>query len=80
MQNNNVKQKKHYTVEVECLVPAIVKYRVTVEDGEFDQAIVETFKLLPITQPKLSIAKMRRISAKVYDWGTSIIRHIKKFN
>jgi len=71
--------KKFYTVEVECLIPAIVKYRIMVDEGEYDKAALESVKAVPAAPPKLQLAKMKRLSAKVYEYGTNVIKHIRKF-
>jgi hypothetical protein len=73
------KQKKYYTVEIECLLPAIVKYRVLVDEGNYEQAIVDSIKLHPIEKPILRFNKMKRLKAKVYDWGTSMLKHVKDY-
>lgn len=73
------KEKKFYTVEVECLIPAVVKYRVLVDEDEYDLAIKESIRVMPMSPPKLNISRMKRISAKVYDWGTNMMRHVKRY-
>jgi hypothetical protein len=75
----NIKEKRFYTVEIECLIPATVKYKVLMEDGEYQKAVLETVKLSPIDRPKLRLNLMRRIKATVYDLGTNMIRHIHRF-
>ncbi len=72
------KEKKYYTVEVECLIPAIVRYRVLVEDGDYEKAVLETTKALPIQSPTLKMNKMKRLVSKVYDWGTHMLRYQKR--
>ena len=73
------KQKKYYVVEVECLIPATVKYRVFVDEGEHAKAIVESEKILPIEPPKLHLSRLKRLSAKLYDWGTNMLRYTKNY-
>ena len=73
------KEKKFYTVEIECLIPATVKYRVLVEDGEYEKAIQESVKVMPMGPPSLKLARMKRLSAKVYSWGTNMLRHMRRF-
>lgn len=75
----NIKEKRFYTVEVECLIPAIVKYKVLVEEGEYQKAVLETIKLSPLERPKLRLNMMRKIKATVYDLGTNMLRHIHRF-
>lgn len=72
-------QKKFYTVEVECLIPAIVKYKVLMDEGEYEKAAIETLRLSPIERPSLKLGMMKRIRAKIYDLGTNMLRHIKRF-
>jgi hypothetical protein len=72
-------EKKWYTIEVECLIPAIVKYRVLVDEGEFDKAALDSTKAVPMAPPKLQLAKMKRLSAKVYEYGTNMLKHKRNF-
>jgi hypothetical protein len=72
-------QKKYYTVEVECLIPAKVKYRILIDEDKFTLAAIETIKSTPIEPPKLDFSRMKRIQAKIYDYGTILIKHIHKF-
>jgi len=73
------KEKRFYTVEVECMIPAVVKYKVLVDEDEYEQAVLESVKTLPIAPPSLKLPRMKRIVARVYDWGTNMLRHIKRF-
>jgi hypothetical protein len=73
------KEKRFYTVEVECLIPAVVKYRVLVEEDDFEQATKETLTMVPMERPSLRLAQMKRITARVYNWGTNMLRYVKKF-
>jgi len=73
------KEKKFYTVEVECLIPATVKYRILMDEGEYDKAAVECIKSVPAAPPKLQLAKMKKISAKVYEYGTNMLKHKRNY-
>lgn len=73
------KEKRFYTVEVECLIPAVVKYRVLVDEDEYEKAVLESVKTLPIERPALRLGQMKRIVARVYDWGTNMLRYTKRF-
>jgi hypothetical protein len=72
-------QKKFYTVEVECLIPAVVKYKVLVDEEDYQQAVAETVKIAPVERPSLHLGRMRRLKARVYDLGTNLLRHIQGF-
>jgi hypothetical protein len=72
-------QKKFYTVEVECLIPAIAKYKVFIDEGEYEKAAIETVRISPIERPALKLGMMKRIRARIYDYGTNTLRHIKQF-
>lgn len=71
-------KKKYYTVEIECLIPATVKYKVYIEEGKYEEGIKETYKMVPIERPKLKLGALKRLSAKVLEYGTNIIRYTKK--
>jgi hypothetical protein len=73
------KQKKYYTVEVECLIPAVAKYRVLVDEDDYDKAVLGTIKIVPSETPRLQLGRMKRLSAKVYEYGTNMMKFIKKF-
>jgi hypothetical protein len=72
-------EKKYYTVEVECLIPAKVRYRVLIDEDKFTLAANETIKINPSGPPQLDLSRMKRIQAKVYDYGTTLIKHIHRF-
>ncbi len=70
-------EKKYYTVEVEALVPTIIKYRVLAESAEKAVDLISSSPLLESPKQKLSAAK--RIKAKVYDLETVMLRYTKTF-
>lgn len=70
------KQKKYYTVNVECITPCIITYRIYAEDE--NDAINQVNKAHPINiKPNINLKKL--IKATVYDSGSSLIRLIKNF-
>jgi hypothetical protein len=73
------KEKRFYTVEIECLIPAVVKYRVLIDEDEHEKAVLESFKTLPMERPSFRLLQMKRIVARVYDWGTNMLRYTKRF-
>jgi hypothetical protein len=73
------KEKKFYTVEVECIIPATVRYRIMVDEGEYDKAALECVNSVPAAPPKLQLAKMKRLSAKVYEYGTNMVKHKRNY-
>lgn len=70
-------EKKYFTVEVEALVPTIIKYRVLAESAEKAVDLINGAALLESPKQKLSAAK--RIKARVYDLGTVMLRYTKTF-
>lgn len=70
-------EKKYYTVEVEALVPTIIKYRVLAESAEKAVDLINGAALLENPKQKLSAA--RKIKARVYDLGTVMLRFTKTF-
>ena len=70
-------EKKYYTVEVEALIPAVVKYRILAESPE--AAVAESLRTSPVERPILRIPSMRRLRAKVYNWGTNMLQYTKSF-
>lgn len=71
-----IKQKKHYDVFLEAMVPCTIKYRVLADD-EHD-AIIQMKNRAP-ESVKPQVVKKRDIKAIVYDSGSSIIRLAKVF-
>ena len=84
MQNKPIKEEPkklfQYSVEMEVMVPATMYYRVQAENPE--QALE-----IAITQgpnktnnaPKIFWARLKRISAKVLNAGTSMLQLTRKF-
>lgn len=74
-----VKEKKpeYFLVEVESLVPTIIKYRILAKD--YNEAIDLINKSNPIERPYTNINRGKKLSVKVYKWGTSIMEYIKRF-
>jgi len=70
-------EKKYYTVEVEALIPAVVKYRVLAESPEL--AVDEAMRAQPIERPTLRLPQMRKLKARVYNWGTNMLKHMRSF-
>src|SRR5271154_4571699 len=70
-------QPKYYSIELEALVPATFKYRILANSPE--EAAELILKAHPIQQPKLIFAGMKRLSAKIFDYGTRIIKYSKKY-
>jgi hypothetical protein len=77
MEKEKPKQKKYYTVELECLIPATIKCRVYVEEGAHELAVKEAFKNL--SRPVLKMNRMKKVSVKVCDSGSNLVRHTKKY-
>jgi hypothetical protein len=77
MEKEKPKQKKYYTVELECIIPATIKCRVLVEDGAYELALTEALKNLQ--KPILQMGRMKKISAKISDSGTNMVRYTRKF-
>lgn len=70
-------QPKYYSIELETMVPARLKYRILANSPE--EALEGILKAQPIQQPKLIFAAMKKISAQVFDYGTRIIKYSKKY-
>jgi hypothetical protein len=68
---------KYYTVEIEALVPAKIKYQVLAESPE--QASEKIQGLAPSGPPQLQLSGLRRIAVRVYDYGTVMMRFMKRF-
>lgn len=70
-------EKQYYSVSLEALVPTTLTYRVLAETPE--QAL-ELIKNAPLaTNPKLQLARLRKLKASVYLSGTSIIKLTKNY-
>lgn len=70
-------EKEYYTVEVEALVPAVIKYRILAENPE--EAVKESMRTPPMERPAIRLPQMRRLKARVYNWGTNMLKHIHNF-
>lgn len=73
-------KKQYYTVELEVLAPVILKYRVFAENPNEAVDLIKSansFSLLETPKPKLS--NMKKIKAKVYKFGTSMLEFTKMF-
>lgn len=68
---------KYYSIELEAMVPAILKYRILAKSPE--EALAGILKAQPTQQPRLIFAAMKRISANIFQYGTRIIKYSKKF-
>lgn len=67
--------KKYYDVKVEVLLPAILTYRILAEDP------VQALELIKGKSPNSVQHKLhgkKDLMARVYDSGSSMIRHVKK--
>ncbi len=70
-------EKKYFCVEVEALVPTVIKYRVLAESAEKAIDLINNASILETPRQRISAAK--RIKAKVYDFGTIMLRYTKTF-
>jgi hypothetical protein len=67
----------YYTIELEAMIPAIVKYRVLANSPE--EALILMAKSQPVQQPKLIMNSMKKIKASIFNYGTSILKYSKRF-
>jgi len=78
IKKEKVKPKpKYYSIEVEAMIPAILKYKILASSPE--EAIQGIFKSSPVSQPRLILSGMKRLGAKVFDFGTKMIKFSKRF-
>ena len=74
MSKKEIKEKKYYDVRVECLLPAVLTYRVLAEDAE--QA-ANMIKNLQPNQVKHKLIGRKELKLLVYDSGSTVIRFMK---
>lgn len=68
---------EYYTVEVETLIPTTLKYKIYATSPEEALAKINSS---PLTEaPKQNYSKMKRIQAKVFKFGTHLLKYSKKF-
>lgn len=67
----------YYLIEVEALVPTTLRYRILAETPEEALEKSKNHPLLEI--PKQKIPLMRRLTAKVYEFGTHMIKLSKNY-
>ena len=68
---------EYYTIEVEAMIPATLKYKILAKSPE--DAMNNLNKAQPIQSPKFSFGGMKKISAKIFNYGTSILKLSKRF-
>jgi hypothetical protein len=71
------KDQKTYTVEVECIIPAKVRYKVVASSPEEAAELVKG-KISLAQPPLLDLNRLKKISAKVFDYGTTLVRLARK--
>jgi len=72
-----IPEKRYYTIELEAMVPATIRYRVLAESPE--KALEQLDRTPPLERPKTKIVGMRKQVAKVYLWGTNMLQYLKRF-
>lgn len=78
--DNEKSKKQYYLVEVEAMIPTILKYRVLAEDPEEAFKIVKESNTSPLlAPPKPLLQRMKKVSAKIYNYGTHMLRLTKSF-
>jgi len=71
------KEKRYYTIELEAMVPATIRYRILAETPE--EALDLLDKTPPLERPRTRLPGMRKQVAKVYLWGTNMLQYLKRF-
>ena len=69
------KEKKYFDVKIECMLPAVLIYRILAEDA--NQAL-ELIKGKSPNSVQHKLPGRKELVAKVYDSGSCMLRHIKK--
>lgn len=69
------KTKQYYDVKVECMLPAVLTYRILAEDP--NQAL-ELIKGKSPNSIQHKLPGRKELVAKVYEAGSSMMRHMKK--
>ena len=67
---------KDYLVEIDVLIPAILKYKVRARTVE--EALEQYHKQTLLEQPRYRINKAKKLKAKVIEWATSKIVMIRQ--
>lgn len=67
---------KDYLVEIDVLIPAILKYKVRARTVE--EALEQYHKQPLLEQPRYRINKAKKLKAKVIEWATSKIVMIRQ--
>lgn len=69
-------EKQWYSVKISAMVPTEITYRILAEDE--NEAIQLSLRQLPSEPPRFQLPRMKRLSAKVYKAGTSMLKLSKK--
>ena len=79
MPENKKKEKQYYSVKVETITPVTFTYKVFAESPEEAIKIAsDAWKQAEQSSPpQIVIAKMKRLKATVYDYGSSLVRLVK---
>jgi hypothetical protein len=67
---------EYYTVEVEAMVPTTFKYKVYATSAEEALSKINNSPLLET--PKQKLSQMKRLQAKVFKFGTHLLKYSKK--
>lgn len=67
----------YFTIEIEAMIPATLKYKILAESPE--EALSNLNKAQLIQSPKLNINGMKKIGARVFNFGTQILKYSKRF-
>jgi len=67
---------EYYTVEVEAMVPTTFKYKVYATSAEEALSKINTSPLSEA--PKQKLSQMKRLQAKVFKFGTHLLKYSRK--
>ncbi len=70
-------EKQFYTVEIDAWTKSTLKYKVFAESPEEAVKLIDKSPML--NAPATKINGMKKISAKVYQYGTNMIKLMQKF-
>lgn len=58
-------EKSYYTVEIDCTIPAVIRFKVLAESPEV-AANIAVRSGIPQEPPKLNLSKLKAIKSRVY--------------
>jgi len=71
-----VQNKKYYDLKLECMVPAIVTYRVLAESAEQASTLCKDSNIINV---KYKLSALKKLKLMVYEAGSCMLKLVKNW-